>query len=454
MNKSTELVLQLLVGLFILTGPANSRGLGSPWTAAGLLRKTLGAVENRPPVDFDSETIVTYPGNTPEPGEIESLRYTHTFRQDKDKIDLISRVAATIDGKEMFRKEGRRIWDGNQYVIRYRSAGTEHKAYVSTDTKLRGIALNIEFKDGFLDGYIGRGQGRLCFADMLHMPCLRLEEKLERVKGHSCYVVDAKDDINSYQVWVDPNVGYYFRKLLFAGKGYEVQIYDVEVERIGEVYFPIKGKIDVHMIGAGKNGSNLHLHRSSIRRRISLNPDFSKIGAFQMDLPEGTRIANKNDKVNQYVWRNGRAQNVDSIHCVMVGSQSPVLKVKKWYNSKTEGFELKGKVILLDFFGVWCRPCMAKIPFFKALHTQYSDRGLIIIGIHTAQSCEKIPEFISRDKIEYPITVDEHGQNAKSFNVFFYPTTVLIDKGGIIRAVNPSEKELESLLENLLEQKA
>lgn len=94
---------------------------------------------------------------------------------------------------------------------------------------------------------------------------------------------------------------------------------------------------------------------------------------------------------------------------------------------------------------------MAKIPLFKGLHEHYSDRGLIVIGVHTAQSSEKIPEFISRDDIKYAIAVDENGLNAKSFNVFFYPTVVLIDRNGIIKAVNPSEMELKDLLKLLLE---
>ena len=94
---------------------------------------------------------------------------------------------------------------------------------------------------------------------------------------------------------------------------------------------------------------------------------------------------------------------------------------------------------------------MAKIPFFKGLHEHYSDSGLIVIGVHTAQSSEKIPEFISRDDIKYPIAVDEYGINAKSFNVFFYPTVVLIDRKGIMKAVNPSETELKDLLKLLLE---
>ena len=96
---------------------------------------------------------------------------------------------------------------------------------------------------------------------------------------------------------------------------------------------------------------------------------------------------------------------------------------------------------------------MAKIPFLKELHAHYSDRGLVIIGVHTAQSSEKISEFISRDNIKYPIAVDEHGLNAKSFNVFFYPTVVLIDRNGIIKTVNPSEMELRDLLRLLLEEK-
>ena len=81
------------------------------------------------------------------------------------------------------------------------------------------------------------------------------------------------------------------------------------------------------------------------------------------------------------------------------------------------------------------------------------SKGDLIISMDADLSHppEKIPEFISRDDIKYTIAVDEHGINAESFNVFFHPTVVLIDRKGIIKAVNPDETQLKDLLKLLLE---
>jgi peroxiredoxin len=93
---------------------------------------------------------------------------------------------------------------------------------------------------------------------------------------------------------------------------------------------------------------------------------------------------------------------------------------------------------------------MAKIPFIKELHKLYSSRGLVVIGVHTEVAQEKIPAFISDEEINYIIAVDSNGLNAKSYNIFSYPTTVLIDSEGIIRAINPDEIELKNLLKAYL----
>jgi len=164
-----------------------------------------------------------------------------------------------------------------------------------------------------------------------------------------------------------------------------------------------------------------------------------------MDLPEGTRLSCQDDD-NDYVWRGGRPEKIRQIHNAMIGQHAPTLLAKKWYNSPSDGLELGGKVVLLDFFGIWCRPCMAKIPFIKELHELYSDRGLVVIGIHTEVAQEKIPAFISNERINYAIAVDSNGLNAESFNIFSYPTMIFIDSEGILRAINPDETELKNLL--------
>jgi thiol-disulfide isomerase/thioredoxin len=427
--------------------------------------------DKRPSLLYDCDTIVTWPERKFKPGDRTKLRYVCRVIQDGDRVDGTINVLETVDSNEIPFKESRQIWDGSRFLLRTKLPSMDHhNAYFSQDKSLRGILLQTELKDSFLDGVFPGSGGRHYSSTMLKADDLVLQQKMEEVNGHPCFVVESRDKLGHCTVWIDPEAGYNLRKAIIhrAGessekeklppkaiiivptKSFDFMAQNIELKNIDGIWFPVAGTVEERMVFGDNKVS--HWRSAASRDNIIWNPDFDKMGAFKMDLPEGARIRNHDDESNDYVWRNGRPEKVNHIHAEMVGRQAPPLEVEKWYNSQVGGLNIKGKVILLDFFGVWCRPCMAKIPFIKELHKQYSNHGLIVIGVHTAQSSEKIPEFISRDDIKYTIAVDEHGLNAKSFNVFFYPTVVLIDRKGVIKAVNPSETELKELLKLLLEQ--
>jgi len=57
---------------------------------------------------------------------------------------------------------------------------------------------------------------------------------------------------------------------------------------------------------------------------------------------------------------------------------------------------LRGKPVLLDFWGTWCRPCVANLPKVEALHQEYRDRGLSVIGIHSSNGSENLGVFLTK----------------------------------------------------------
>lgn len=439
--------------------------------AEKVLQRAAAEYDKRPPLLHECETVVTWPGREFKPGDRTKLRYVHRVIQDGDRVDGTMQLFETVDSNEVLFKESRNIWNGSRFLHRRKLPSMDHhNAYISQDKSHRATLLQSDLKDSFLDGIgIPRCMGDHYAKVLLGTAKLTLRKQMEEVCGHTCYVVEAtrrEGEICTF--WIDPAAGYHLRKVviryrliedtprpppgkIILGKVQhsEFIIDDVILEQVSGIWLPISGTYEQKWTYL--DGRSRRSKRKVRRYNIVWNPDLEALSAFKMDLPEGARITNQDDESNYYVWRNGRAEKVNSIHAEMVGRQAPLLEVEKWYNSQAGGLDRKGKVILLDFFGVWCRPCMAKIPFFKGLHEHYSDRGLIIIGVHTAKSSEKIPEFISRDDIKYTIAVDEHGINAKSFNVFFYPTVFLIDRKGIIESINPSESELKDLLKLLLE---
>ena len=133
------------------------------------------------------------------------------------------------------------------------------------------------------------------------------------------------------------------------------------------------------------------------------------------------------------------------------GSPAPALAGTAWLN--TDGplawDDLRGKVVLLDFWGTWCMPCVEKMPQVQALHEKYQDKGLVVIGVHTAQAAETCEEFAEKNNITFPLVLDT-GKTAEHYAVSGWPSYILIDKTGRVTAAAstrlPEEQEIERLL--------
>ncbi len=125
--------------------------------------------------------------------------------------------------------------------------------------------------------------------------------------------------------------------------------------------------------------------------------------------------------------------------------------------------DLKGKVIIVDFWGTWCPPCLREIPHFVDLHGQYKDKGLEIIGLNyneegTPEEVKKtIKTFLDKNKVPYRCIVGDEKTQELVPDFGGYPTTLFIDRAGKVRLKIEGyhEKEvLEAIVNTLLDEKA
>lgn len=133
--------------------------------------------------------------------------------------------------------------------------------------------------------------------------------------------------------------------------------------------------------------------------------------------------------------------------------------LNNWINSKPLTKEdLKGKVVLLDFWTYSCINCIRTQPYLKAWDDTYRDSGLVILGVHAPEfAFEKVPKNVEKASKEaglrYPIALDNNFQTWGAYENQFWPASYLIDKDGQVRRYHAGEggySETEQAIRSLL----
>ena len=132
------------------------------------------------------------------------------------------------------------------------------------------------------------------------------------------------------------------------------------------------------------------------------------------------------------------------------GKPAPELATKAWIGDETTIAASRGKVVVVDFWATWCGPCMAAIPENVELIKKSVGKPLAFIGVHDSNAgWNKAPQAVKSKGINYPVAQDT-GASAKAYQVSFWPTYVVIDHNGIVRAAGLMPAHVAEVVEMLL----
>jgi peroxiredoxin len=93
--------------------------------------------------------------------------------------------------------------------------------------------------------------------------------------------------------------------------------------------------------------------------------------------------------------------------------------------------EFKGKVIFLNFWATWCKPCEEEMPGMERLYRKYRDKGLVVLAIsEDASGSEAVAPFVKKHSLSFPIGLDPTMSLAGSYGVWALPSTFIIDRQG------------------------
>lgn len=144
-----------------------------------------------------------------------------------------------------------------------------------------------------------------------------------------------------------------------------------------------------------------------------------------------------------------------------IGQPAPPLAGKTIDGDDVSLADLRGKVVLVNAWATWCKPCMAELPELAKIQREHAEAGLTILGVNVdkRQLLPKVRAEAMRFELGYPNLFDPETQALQPWQVAGYPTSVLVGRDGTIRwrrdgMIHPGDPELAQQLEAALAQPA
>jgi peroxiredoxin len=115
-----------------------------------------------------------------------------------------------------------------------------------------------------------------------------------------------------------------------------------------------------------------------------------------------------------------------------VGDRAPAFELTDLDGNWVKLDDYKGQVVLLNFWAVWCGPCRTEFPVIQQVYERYKTQGFVVLAVNIQESEERIAEFANETGLTFPVLLDRRGQVSARYRVRGLPTSLLVDREGMI----------------------
>lgn len=138
----------------------------------------------------------------------------------------------------------------------------------------------------------------------------------------------------------------------------------------------------------------------------------------------------------------------------LVGKQAPALEIREWIGGPPRDLSaLRGQVVMLEFWAIWCPHCRASLPKTEKLQHRFGSRGFVVLGVSRERSgyeADKIRQFIESRPMAFATGIDDNGKTSEAYGVENIPCAVVIDRQGLVRWHGHPEYLSDRVIEEIL----
>jgi len=123
-----------------------------------------------------------------------------------------------------------------------------------------------------------------------------------------------------------------------------------------------------------------------------------------------------------------------------LSGKAPNFTLKSRSGKNIKLSELRGQVVMLNFWASWCGPCRKEMPILEKIHKKYKRLGFTLLGVNVEENSMDAKNYLKDVKVTFPILFDTRQKTSKLYNVSAMPTTIIIDRNGNKRFIHKGYK--------------
>lgn len=121
---------------------------------------------------------------------------------------------------------------------------------------------------------------------------------------------------------------------------------------------------------------------------------------------------------------------------LQTGAPAPGFELNSNSGKPVSLADLRGQIVLVNFWASWCGPCRQEMPILEQLNHQYRNKGVALVGINVEPDTAAATDWLKATPVTFPILYDVDSKVSKLYEVQGMPNTVILDRKGVVRYIH------------------